>query len=142
MRDEVARGVLQEAIEHFENQLVVDRYYNDPAGFAKDVLGIHLWSLQQEIAENILKTKRTAVKAGHGVGKSYLASILAIWWIATRIKHGADKVLVVRTAPTYAQVHGVVWEHIRNFIGVAAQRYKEGLTMHRLPGHVINSDEG
>lgn len=141
MRDEVARGVLQEAIEHYENQLVVDKYYNDPAGFAKDVLGIHLWSLQKEIADNILKTKRTAVKAGHGVGKSYLAAILAIWWIATRIKHGADKVLVVTTAPTYAQVHGVVWEHIRNFIGVAAQRYKEGLTKVRIPGYVTNSDE-
>lgn len=86
---------------------------------------IHLWSAQQAAAASVEAHKRTVVRAGHAVGKSYLAAVLAGWWIDTR-----PDAMVVTTAPTYDQVHGILWHEIR--------------ALHRrlkLPGRVLDSDE-
>jgi reverse gyrase len=47
-------------------------------GWARDVLGIDLWSLQAAVAMSVAENKRTTVQAGHGVGKTFLAAILAL----------------------------------------------------------------
>lgn len=70
--------------------------------------GIHWWSAQRQIAESVEQHKRTAVRAAHGVGKSYTAAGLAAWWIDT---HPGG--LVVSSAPSAHQVHGILWEEIR-----------------------------
>jgi hypothetical protein len=87
--------------------------------------GIYLWSRQRAIAESVQAVKRTAVRAGHAVGKSYTAAVLAGWWIDTR----ADS-MVITTAPTYDQVHGILWEEIRALHG----------RLH-LPGKALATDE-
>lgn len=137
--DEVVGNVLERAKEALASKRRAQAYFNDPVLFAKDVLGVHLWSKQQEITGHLVGHKRTLVKAGHGVGKSHLAAVLAIWWVATR---GADpeQVLVVSTAPTYAQVHGVLWENIRAMFNLANQRYEQGLTDVKLPGYITQGD--
>ena len=87
--------------------------------------GIHWWSAQRAIADSVERNKRTVVRAGHGVGKSYTAAGLAAWWVDTH-----PDSLVVSSAPSYKQVHGVLWEEIRKLH--AAQN---------LPGRVLGSDE-
>ena len=86
--------------------------------------GIHWWSAQREIAASVEAHKRTAVRAGHGVGKSYTAAGLASWWADTR-----PNGLVVSSAPSAHQVHGILWEEIR---GLHAQL--------KLPGRVLQND--
>lgn len=56
---------------------------NDPVMWARDRLGVHLWSKQQEIAISLRDNKRTVVAASHGVGKSFLAAVLSCWWVDT-----------------------------------------------------------
>lgn len=70
--------------------------------------GVHLWSAQRSIATSVEVTKRTAVRAGHSVGKSFLAAVAAGWWVDTR-----PEGLVISTAPSVQQVHGILWEEIR-----------------------------
>lgn len=41
---------------------------------------------------------------------SMIASVAASWWVDT---HPAGTAIVVSTAPTYAQVHAILWEEIR-----------------------------
>lgn len=87
--------------------------------------GLCLWSKQREIAASVEANKRTAVRAGHAVGKSYVAACLAGWWVDTK-----PDSMVITTAPTYDQVHGILWEEIR--------------ALHRtlkLPGHALATDE-
>lgn len=87
--------------------------------------GIHWWSAQRAIARSVEQNKRTVVRAGHAVGKSYTAAGLAAWWVDTR-----PDSIVITTAPTYDQVHGILWEEIRG--------------LHRqlgLPGHALATDE-
>lgn len=83
----------------------------DPAGWAQ-YRGVHLWSAQRTIAASVDHSKRTAVRAGHGVGKSYTAAALAAWWVDTR-----PDGMVVSTAPSAHQVHTILWEEIRKLHG-------------------------
>ena len=104
-----------------------DPYLTDPVAWAKDKLGIHLWSKQDEIGQSVVRNRRTAVKSCHDSGKSFTASVLAAWWIDV---HPPGEAFVASTAPTYQQVHAILWEEIR-------KRHRVG----KLAGRVLQSDE-
>lgn len=75
-----------------------------------------VWSKQKEIMEAVQRGRtdpryrRTAVRSCHGVGKSYVAAMVAAWWLDV---HPAGEAYVVTTAPTYAQVRAILWRYIR-----------------------------
>lgn len=102
-------------------------YKHDIALWAKDKLGLVLWSKQVEIANALVHHKKVAVKSCHGSGKSYLASIIIAWWVDTR--YGTESV-VVSTAPTYEQVNKIMWRYIRQHWG-----------KNKLMGNVTQTDE-
>ncbi|GAW54728.1 hypothetical protein [Nocardioides sp. PD653] len=99
----------------------------DPVEWASKRLRLELWSKQREIAKSVKDNRRTAVRSCHDAGKSFIASVIAAWWIDT---HPPGEAFVVSTAPTYKQVHAILWEEIR-------KRHKQG----SLPGRVLQSDE-
>lgn len=82
----------------------------DPVVWAKDRAKVHLWSAQREIARSVMENKRTAIQSAHGIGKSFLAAMLACWWTDV---HPANDTMVVTTAPSLDQVHAILWEEIR-----------------------------
>lgn len=86
------------------------RWRTDPIGWIRERVRRHVWSKQQEILRSIVDHRRTAVHSSHGPGKSWTAAQVALWWIDV---HPAGEAIVVSTAPTYAQVHAVLWEEIR-----------------------------
>lgn len=101
-------GSLRAAAEALAEEARQRRYRNDPVLWAEDVLGVVMWSKQKEILYSIARNKRTAVKSCHSIGKTFICSIAAAWWISTR-----EDCIVQSTAPTYQQVHGQLWENIR-----------------------------
>lgn len=107
-------------------------YLHDPVGWIRNKLGEHLWSRQAEIAESVRDNRRTAVKSCHNAGKSWIASRIACWWLDV---HPPGEAFIVSTAPTYAQVHAILWEEIR----AAAKKAKA--RNDPLPGKVFLSDE-
>ena len=109
-------------------------YKFDPVLWAKEVAGVHLWSRQAEIAMSVAVNKNTAVKAGHGVGKSFLAALLICWWVDTRYPN----CFVASTAPSTAQIGAIVWREIHLLRAKIEQRFKEGLVDHKLPGYVTS----
>jgi len=62
--------IAADAEAYFRNQSRQASWVNDPVGWAKDVLGVHLWSKQQEISESLIQNKRTVVASCHGTGKA------------------------------------------------------------------------
>lgn len=86
---------------------------------------IFWWSAQRAIARSVEVNKRTVVRAGHAVGKSFTAAGLAGWWVDTK-----PDSMVITTAPTYDQVHGILWEEIRALHGRLG-----------LAGHALATDE-
>jgi hypothetical protein len=53
----------------------------EPVLFAKRVLGATLWEKEVEILESIKKNRRTAIKACHGVGKTFSLAVATLWWL-------------------------------------------------------------
>lgn len=102
-------------------------YLTNPQAWAEDKVKAFLWSKQREIVQSVVFNRRTAVKSCHGPGKSFIAGILAGWWIDC---HPPGEAMVVTTAPTYKQVHGILWEEIR-------KQHRTG----GLPGRVLMTDQ-
>lgn len=140
----------------FENQVLLQLemqarrrlHAKRPDLWAYDILGVTLWSKQIEVALSVVENKNTMVAAGHGVGKSYLTAVLACWWIDT---HPIGEARVLSTAPTTAQVRGIVWREIQLLHRKSRERYQEylkakkngeetaGLPDHPLPGYITSS---
>lgn len=86
-----------------------DPHVNDPVGWVEKHGGF-MWSKQREVAESIVANRYTAVHSCHGTGKSFDASALACWWLDV---HPPGEAFVVTTAPTWPQVHAILWREMR-----------------------------
>jgi len=73
----------------------IRRALKDPVLFANEILGVSLWQREVEILRSIKKQRRTAVKACHGVGKTFVLAVATLWWLA-RFREG----IVLTTSPT------------------------------------------
>jgi hypothetical protein len=93
------------------------KYANDPIGFITIELGCFLTEQQKQICLSVRDNRETNVQASHGVGKTWLAGALAIFWI---LCVGG---LCITTAPTKRQVIELLWGEIRKAHG-----------KHNLPG--------
>lgn len=63
---------------------------------------------QMAVVNSVAQCRRTAVTAGNGVGKTWLAARLALWFLYV---NPASK--VVTTAPTWHQVKNLLWRELR-----------------------------
>jgi hypothetical protein len=120
-------SIWQRVTARLEDDSKSEAYKTAPALWARDKLGAHLWSKQREIMASLVGNRRTAVQSCHGAGKSFNAGLAASWWIDT---HPEGEAFVVSTAPSYPQVHAILWEEIR-------KNHRRG----GLPGRVLQSDE-
>lgn len=89
------------------NEALLDLHAGEPGTFFEDILGATLTPDQLRVVESVRDNRRTAAPAGHGVGKSFVASGLALWYLVTR--PGSK---VVTTAPTWRQVEEVLWREL------------------------------
>ena len=80
----------------------------DPVAFAREALGVTLWSKQEEVLRALMEKRRVAVKSGNGLGKDFTAAVALLWYL-----HTHDPGIVLSTAPTFRQVRHVLWRQIR-----------------------------
>ena len=85
----------------------LDRYYDDPAAFFRDVLGLCPDPWQEAVLYDLAHSPRVTVKSGQGVGKTALEAGAALWFLAFR-----PYSRVVCTAPTRQQLYDVLWSEI------------------------------
>ena len=100
----ILTGAISEAVNQIYAKSMDDRYYNDPVLWAEEVLGVHLWSKQQEICYSVRDHRHTAVRSSNGTGKTMTMGVLGSWWIATRYPRDPAQTIVVTTAPSFPQV--------------------------------------
>src|SRR6202158_2931412 len=90
----------------------------DPVLFANHILGVSLWECEAEILRSIKTHRRTAVKACHGVGKTFTLALATLWWLA-RYRVG----IVVTASPTQRQVRTQLWSEIHRAVERAKVPY-------------------
>jgi len=143
MRSREELGLLSELFPMVRQQLLIDekrrRYVHDPASWAFDMLGVRLWSKQVEIANSVRLNRRTAVAAGHGVGKSYVAGIICMWWWDTHPLL-EDETFIATTAPSKDQVD-LIWATIRIMHARMKYRFEKGEIDHCLPGYITGENK-
>ena len=114
MKKENDDGLTPEQIAMFKNVV------RDPVLFASHVLGLDLWPREVEILRSIKNQRRTAIKACHGVGKTFTLAVAALWWLA-RYHEG----IVLTTSSTQRQVRTQLWMEIHRLAKGARIRYPE-----------------
>lgn len=114
------------AIDALESDATHARHTTDPVSWAKEVLGVHLWSKQRDIARSVVENRQTVVQSAAGIGKSYLASVLALWFGSV---HPQYETKIVTTAPSADQVSLILWAEIRKHHERAG-----------LPGNILLND--
>lgn len=98
----------------------LSRYLHDPVGFAADILHVTLTPDQADIIRGL--PGRVKVRAGHNVGKTFVAAVAVVWWYYTR-----PKCVVITTAPTEKDVIDLLWTEIRLLVR------RSGLPSHLQP---------
>src|SRR5208337_1133731 len=89
----------------------IKKVLRDPILFAKHILGVTLWDGEAEILRSIQHRRRTAIKACHGVGKTFTLAVAALWWLA-RYPEG----IVLTTSSTQRQVRTQLWFEIHRLV--------------------------
>jgi len=101
-----------------EQKKLARKIISDPVFFANRIFGAQLWDKQIEILRSIQKSRRTAVRACHSSGKTYVLAIAALWWLA-RYADG----IVLTTSSTFRQVKTQLWPEIHRLIAQAKIHY-------------------
>ncbi len=86
---------------------IADNYYDDPIGYCTDIVGIEPDDWQKLVMISVRDNQRTAVRACHGPGKTFLAAVINKWWMATR---GYPRARF--TANTEKQVMSILWSEL------------------------------
>jgi len=103
-------GVLLEMGAEFMETPFPD-YADDPVGFAREKLGVALLTPEQvDMLESVVHNRETNVAAAVGVGKTFVAALVLLWWVYSRGGRA------ITTAPVEAQVD-LVWNEIRELHG-------------------------
>lgn len=79
-----------------------------PEVYAKERLNLNLTPEQVLILHSIIDNRRTAVKAHHSLGKTFVAAIAALWWIDCWEAH-----IAYITAPTWGQALGLTFKQAK-----------------------------
>ncbi|MBW1971243.1 MAG: hypothetical protein JRI44_00170 [Deltaproteobacteria bacterium] len=88
------------------------RIKHDPIYFSDRILGGEKpWKMQKVIMEAVRDFPKVTVRSGHGVGKSWVAARIAIWFLYTH-----PYSIVLTTAPTLRQVESILWGEIKRQI--------------------------
>ena len=87
---------------------ILDRARRDPVWWMETVLGSKVHDIQQAVSESVRDYRETAVASCHGMGKSFVAARIALWFLYT---HRPS--VIITTAPGDRQVKGILWKEIR-----------------------------
>lgn len=94
-----------------------------PVAFAEEVLGVDLWSRQEEILRALLESTHLQVQGANAVGKDFAAAVASLWWVFCRSG------LVLATAAVERQLVDV-------FMGEVARLWRDAP---ELPGELYRS---
>jgi hypothetical protein len=95
----------------------VEEFTAHPVAFARVFIGAHLWSTQNGIAQSVVVNDRTTARACTSAGKTFLAALLALWWV----ERYTDGIVIV-TSSGWPQVEMQFMGGLRKHVAAARRR--------------------
>jgi hypothetical protein len=93
------------------------RWWHSPAAWADDCLPkVGLAPYQREVLDALTRQNRVALRGPHGLGKSFLGSILVNWFATTRELRGSDW-KIITTASAWRHLETYLWPEIHKWAG-------------------------
>src|SRR3972149_805832 len=87
---------------------ILHKLQSNPLLFVNKFLGKEKpWIKQTEIMNSVLNYPKTTVRSGQGIGKTFIASLIFLWFILTH-----KNSVVITTAPSFRQVEEILWREI------------------------------
>ncbi len=86
-----------------------EHWRRHPEAFARDRLNLTLTPDQIMVIESVRDHKRTAVRSGNALGKTFDTSVVVTWFMEC-----FDNAIVYTTAPSFKQVVDLLWKEIRS----------------------------
>lgn len=113
------------------NEYQLASYYQEhPLEYMHDALDVKYIIPELCDAVNLmLENRRVYVRSGHGIGKSYIAACLGLWFFDC-----FPNAQVYTTAPTQRQVRDIVWKEIHSIsanANIEIKATKNNLDFHR-----------
>lgn len=98
-------------------ELARRRWWRNPDLYAKERLGLTLTPDQVAVMHSVRDNRKTYAKAGNGVGKTFIASVVVVWFMecAPRVLPDGTPTgpIAYTSAPTSDQVTNLLWKEIR-----------------------------
>lgn len=88
--------------------MVPETFRENPDEFFHNVLGVDFWSKQREIVLSVRDHRKTAVRSGNSLGKTFSIARIALWFM-----FAYPPAVVIDTAPTDRQVRNQFWREFR-----------------------------
>lgn len=90
----------------------IERYFDDPVAFVREVIGMEPRAWQIEFLTAIATGKRRiSVRSGHRVGKSTAVGWAMVWYLLTRYR-----VKIAVTAPSKQQMYDALWAEFQSTV--------------------------
>ena len=104
---------VDKALEQLQLLSRNEEYRSDPVLWAKEVLGMHLWSKQQEVSKALLENKKVGVLSCHGSGKDTSPEtpiLTSLGWVRADELQLGDTVFDEAGLPTKITGVSPVWD--------------------------------
>lgn len=91
-------------------EVALEQFQKNPGIYFKEILDVQtLQEYQERCIQTIADNERTAIRACHDLGKTFLVARVVSWFLSC-YKYSK----VITTAPTYNQVKNILWSEIRS----------------------------
>lgn len=88
------------------------KYRYDPVGFGQELLGEYYTDDMVKVAESVRDNVITIARSGNGLGKSFCAARIAIWWFSVF----KDSKVYITAAPPVDNLEQILWGEISNVV--------------------------
>lgn len=100
-----------------------ERYRSDPVAFVREVLKAEPTPYQRDILRSLAKKRRVCVRGPHGMGKTGIAAMCILWFIAVN-----DECKIPTTASAWRQLTDFLWPEIHKW-ALRAEWWRVGVQM-------------
>ena len=122
----ITDGELQEARKKL--QVYLKFWQKNPVSFLYDCKAANVLPYQAEIIHSVVDNKRTIVRSGHGLGKTYIMALTACWWLCTHWIKGEGCSVIV-TSPSASNLSTVFLAQLSKCMDLLPPYFKDHFTI-------------